>query len=126
MGWEMRPLKLVTFGAVLSLAQTPPASGPVFRSNTELVQVSVVAADQQGHPVTDLKQEDFQIFDNGKPQPLRVFVAEKLGVKRPEPSPPGTFTNQFADDESRSDYTVILLDWLNTGFTAQAYVREKL
>lgn len=124
---RLRLLTLLLFGvAIPGFAQAPSASGPIFQSNTELVQVSVIAVDQHGQPVADLRQEDFQVFDNGKPQPLRVFVGEKPGNSRPSPPPPGTFTNQYADYRSRSDYTVILLDWLNTGFAAQGYVRERL
>jgi hypothetical protein len=40
----------------------------VFRSATNLFQVSVAARDKDGKPVIDLHREDFQILDNGAPQ----------------------------------------------------------
>ncbi|MEO6983215.1 MAG: VWA domain-containing protein, partial [Edaphobacter sp.] len=41
------------------------------------VLVPVVVRDKQGRTVGDLKREDFQVFDNGKPRPLSAFMAEE-------------------------------------------------
>ena len=46
------------------------------RVNTQLVEVSVVVKDGRGHPVTDLKASDFEIYDKGKQQEIRVFKVE--------------------------------------------------
>jgi Ca-activated chloride channel family protein len=56
----------------------------VFRTTSESVPVFVTVTDKDNRLVTDLKQEHFQIFDNGKaqqitafdntPQPIRVIV----------------------------------------------------
>ena len=48
--------------AIASLvgAQSPPEV--TLRSITRLVQITVVAEDKTGHPVLDLKKEDFQLF----------------------------------------------------------------
>jgi len=43
----------------------------------KLVQVSVVLRDPKGHAVGSLKKEDFQLFDDGKPQVISSFSAEK-------------------------------------------------
>lgn len=96
-----------------------------FRATTKLVQVSVIAQDASGKPVTDLRREDFQILDNGSPQEIRLFLSESP-ARPPEPRAPGTFTNRIASPEgSRSGYSVILFDNLNTGFehTARARLR---
>jgi VWFA-related protein len=37
------------------------------------VDIGVVAYDKKGHPVTNLKPEDFEIFDNGRKQEVRFF-----------------------------------------------------
>jgi hypothetical protein len=69
------------FGSVLfvivntPLVAQPPADS-IFRATTRLVQVSVIAQDKDGKPVAGLKREDFQLFDNGKPQPIQLFIAE--------------------------------------------------
>jgi VWFA-related protein len=41
-----------------------------------LVLVRVVVRDIQGHVVPNLHQEDFQLFDNGKPQVISTFSVE--------------------------------------------------
>jgi VWFA-related protein len=102
--------------APLAAAQeSPPA--PTFRSGITLVQVSVIAQDKQGKPVAGLRREDFQIFDDGSPQEIRLFLSE---AANPNPSPPesrahNTFTNQMASTAgSHSGYSVILIDSLFT------------
>jgi VWFA-related protein len=58
-------------------AQVPP--GPqTFRSSTVLVPVDVRVLDKDGNPITDLKQEDFTVLENGVPQSIRHFSAQEL------------------------------------------------
>jgi Ca-activated chloride channel family protein len=45
----------------------------VFRSTADVVPLFVTAQDKSGRLITKLTREDFQVFDNGKPQPLTVF-----------------------------------------------------
>jgi VWFA-related protein len=42
-----------------------------------LVLVRVVVRDAEGHPVGNLRQEDFQLFDNRKPRPITRFTVER-------------------------------------------------
>jgi hypothetical protein len=56
-------------------------SGVVFRANTKLVEISVIAEVRQGDdkpakPTTDLQREDFQIFDNGANRSCRTTGSE--------------------------------------------------
>ena len=51
-----------------------------FRVNVKLVVVRVVARDPQGHAIGNLQQQDFQVFDNGKPQTITQFSVEKAGA----------------------------------------------
>ncbi|HWF02837.1 MAG TPA: hypothetical protein VHA06_04070, partial [Candidatus Angelobacter sp.] len=46
---------------------------PVLRANTRLVVVDVVATNGKGEPVPDLKQEDFTVLEDGKPQKISAF-----------------------------------------------------
>ena len=48
-------------------------SQTVLRSTTRLVVVDVVAIDDKGQPVTDLKQDDFTVMEDGKPQKISDF-----------------------------------------------------
>jgi len=57
-----------------------------FKVKVNLVEVRVVVRDGQGNAVGNLKQEDFRLFDNGKPQPIARFSAEKAGGKAAVPA----------------------------------------
>ena len=46
---------------------------PTFRSGTEIVSLFVTVADAQKRLVPDLEQDDFEVLDNDKPQPLVSF-----------------------------------------------------
>jgi VWFA-related protein len=49
---------------------------PTFKVRVNLVLVRVVVRDAQGNVVPNLKKEDFQLFDNRKPQVISSFTAE--------------------------------------------------
>lgn len=51
-------------------------TAPTFRVRVNLVLVRVVVRDAQGRIVPDLKKEDFQLFDNRKPQIISTFSVE--------------------------------------------------
>jgi VWFA-related protein len=62
--------------------QTPSSTAPppqktdeesIVRINTSLVQVDVTVTDENGNQVIDLKPEDFEIYEDGRPQKLINF-----------------------------------------------------
>jgi len=57
-----------------------------FKARVNLVSVPVVVRDKQGHAVGGLQQEDFQLFDKGKPQVITRFSVEKSGAKPAKPA----------------------------------------
>ena len=63
---------LVLFGPYLPAQQTDYA----FHAETELVLVNVTVRDKTGKLVLDLKPEDFQIKEDGKPQKVVSFDVE--------------------------------------------------
>ncbi len=65
--------------------QQPTQGQPTFRSETMLVPVDVRVLDRAGKPVTDLKQEDFTVLENGVRQEVRYFSARALVVMAPQP-----------------------------------------
>lgn len=68
----MRVSLLAAFAAAqLLVAQQPP----VFRADTELLELEVRVRDKQGRPIHGLTQEDFRLRDNGEEQRIAVFEA---------------------------------------------------
>src|ERR1035441_4321407 len=112
-----RVLALTVFAACAASAQTAPPPVPtappppqtpakppaemathdepaMFKARVNLVVVPVVVRDRQGKAVGSFKQEDFQLFDKGKPQFIARFSVEKAAgrpnkaaVAAPPPSP---------------------------------------
>src|ERR1017187_2180415 len=123
------PLLVAATALPWALAQspTPPAqSGVTLRTTTTLVQLSVVAHDSKGRAVTDLKKEDFELFDNGKPQDIAVFTADTAA-----PAPRAAALKAFPEDVVSPAATprgnaVILLDYLNSGFIPAAWARVEI
>jgi VWFA-related protein len=114
--------------AIIAAAQENPPV-PTFRTGAELVQVSLVAQDKNGKAVGDLRREDLQIFDNGVPQNIAVFLAAKPTPEREVALPAGVFTNQIGTDGG-TGYSVLLFDNLNIDLgqnvvTYTARAREK-
>jgi VWFA-related protein len=53
---------------------------PVFRAGVDHVAVDVIATDSHDQPVSDLKQEDFQISEGGRPQTIADFEHVSIPV----------------------------------------------
>jgi VWFA-related protein len=117
------PLKIDVIPVDLPKDQPPE---PVFRTSTQLIQVSVIAQDKTGNPVTDLRRDEFQIFDNGAPQEIRLFRADHSDFQAPVAQAPGTFTNRTGTGGS----SVLLFDRLfidagNSVFQHNVRARQK-
>ena len=65
---------VVAAGVVVSAQQ------PTFRAGTQVVSLFTTVFDAENRLVPDLTQEDFEVFDNDKPQPLAVFRSENLPI----------------------------------------------
>jgi VWFA-related protein len=101
----------------------------VLRVKTRLVVVDVVARDSKGAPVTDLKQDDFTVLEDGKQQKIRIFNFRGVNdssvpVQQPV-SQPNTVDNLPRFQSGRA-LNVILLDALNTNRMNQAYMRDAM
>src|ERR1700756_3211045 len=57
-------------------------SDKVLRSNTRLVVVDVVATGSNGQLISDLKAEDFNLQENGRPQRISNFSFRAPATKR--------------------------------------------
>lgn len=51
----------------------------VIEVETDLVHMDVTVTDGEGHPVKDLKQEDFKLYEDGVERPVAFFNIERRG-----------------------------------------------
>ena len=115
-------------------SQAPPAKAEdqgspltTFRVNLQAVAVDVVVTDAKGHPVKGLKQEDFQLSEDGSGQKIRSFHEYSKEVPKdtgPPKQAPNTFSN--ASDKPTGATMLVLLDLLNTPSQDQLYARDQL
>jgi VWFA-related protein len=110
-------IALIAAAASIAAFQTTDSASqtPTFRLTTRLVQVNVVAVDKDGKAVADLRREEFSLSEDGRPQNIAVFAAESANPVKPPILPRNEFSNELpSGDSSRSGYTLILIDWLNS------------
>ena len=97
-----------------SAAQTSPTStAPTIHVTSRETVVDVTITDAKGNPIHGLKQSDFTIKEDGKPQPIRSF--EEFGseaVPEPPKLPPNIYTNRQPPPVS-SAINVLWLDFTN-------------
>ena len=58
-----------------------PDEADVVKITTNLVQVDAVVFDKNGKPVTDLKADEVQVFEDGKPQKVTHFIYNMSGAE---------------------------------------------
>ena len=103
-------------------SQEEPAT--TFKVKVNLVDVRVVVRDAQGNAVGNLKQEDFQLTDNGKPQVISKFSVEHAAVL---PSTKTVESRTPLDDlppKLPDHYIVYLFDDIHLKFSDLAPVRD--
>lgn len=91
---------------------------------TRLVQVSVIVH-KDGAPVPGLAAEDFQLFEDGKEQPIESFSVESDRATPGSQEPPaGSFSNRL--EGQSGGVNVVLLDRLNTRWEDQGQARDQI
>ncbi|HEX8247927.1 MAG TPA: VWA domain-containing protein [Pyrinomonadaceae bacterium] len=137
-------LLFVFLFSLASLAQTPkPTVAPtpkpvaddedVVKISTTLIQLDVTVTDKSGKIVTDLKPEDFEIYENGEKQEITNFSFissapqakptndTKPGGKNTPPLPP----TELKPERIRRTIALVVDD-LTLSFQSTAYVRQSL
>ncbi len=86
----MRPRRLPSVGvlvtalaATIALAQEDRSSEdrPQFRVSVDTVSLAVTVTDEEGRLVTDLPQDNFQVFEDGVEQELQFFSRGELPLR---------------------------------------------
>jgi VWFA-related protein len=131
----------LVFGIALFLLFTCsvfPAQEPLLRTTTQLVEIDTIAIDSHGKPVTDLKTEDFRLFEDGIERPLSHFSFEKIEPLDPKAvqrlhelaqnQKPGVYANfnKNTAPVPLNGCTVLLIDWLNTPLELQKSAQDEL
>ncbi|HVG70622.1 MAG TPA: VWA domain-containing protein [Vicinamibacterales bacterium] len=104
---------------------------PTFRAGINYVAVDVIVKDRRDNPVIDLRKEEFEVFEDGKPQPIEEFRLVKIDSTA-KPGDPVPRRIRSRDDEqaeaSREDVRVfaILLDDYHTRKLTSMSIREPL
>jgi VWFA-related protein len=106
-----------------------------FRVNVKLVVVRAVVRDSLGNAVGNLHQEDFQLFDRGKPQVITQFDVEQPGtvaakafrtsVENSGDTPSGETSSAIAKASAAPErFIAYLFDDVHLEFGDLAHVRE--
>ncbi|MGA2591230.1 MAG: VWA domain-containing protein [Bryobacteraceae bacterium] len=112
---------------------SPPSQSGVatIRASVQLVEVPVIVKNGHGEPETGLKKEDFEVYDNGVRQDVRVFLKENSELKAADTKAPAVsrdqvFSNADMDRRMPGDSTFILIDTLGMDWAERAYARIEI
>ena len=94
-------LKFPLLPACAALACLSAGQQAVIRTNVHMVEVSVIATDSKGLPVSGLGAADFRVFDNGREQTVASF--EKISSRAAPAAalPPNTYSNRIDRKSTR-------------------------
>ena len=113
-------------------AQRPnqPAAQPTFRGGINYVAVDVIVTDRKDAPVLDIRREDFEVSEDGKPQTIEQFRLIRVDTVSASSEPPRRVRTRDDEQEqaSREDVRVfaILLDDYHVRKRTAMSVREPL
>ncbi len=132
-----RATLITLVAAAILTAQTPqkPAqeeADEVLRITTNLVQTDVVVTDKNDRPITDLKREDFEVYENGKKQDVKFmeFVSVDEGRRaegdRPASLPAGAEIPRDLSAKEVKRVVAFVVDDLTIPFADLTTVRTLL
>jgi VWFA-related protein len=81
-------------------------TGNTFKLRVNLVQVHVIVRGDAGKPVEGLRKEDFQLFDNGKLQPITTFAVETAQSRKDRAEAAGKTQESEAESGAGSSATL--------------------
>jgi VWFA-related protein len=85
---------------------------PVFRTGTSTVRVDVTVTDRSGQPVRTLTADDFEVFEDDRPQRITSFrLVDATGAPTDEYSLPIRNPRHAAAEAAREDVRVFVIFW---------------
>jgi VWFA-related protein len=124
----------------VSANEPAPLGGFSIKVVSRLVAVGLVAYDKKGRPVTDLKADDFEVYDNGRKQEVRFF-SQAPAAAAPPPQPEAakttpfvSFSNRVSDpaapaapaQSSEAGATILLIDESHVAWADLNYARSQM
>lgn len=112
-------LLLATGVASLEQQAPPQVPGQPFRTGVDVIEVDVSVLDKDRRPVRDLKQTDFTVLEDGRPQPLVSFALITAAEADPTRSarmrfvPRDVVDNNLAERIGNGRLFAIVLDDMN-------------
>lgn len=98
-------------GAILAAQQTAPPR-PTFKSEANYIRVDAFVT-SDGRPVEDLRAEDFELFEDGKPQKIDAFEFVRIAPAGPDATRVEPHTQEAANQmaaDPRARVFVVFLD----------------
>jgi VWFA-related protein len=91
----------------------PSPTPPTLKVYARETIVDVTVTDAKGNPVHGLKQEDFTLQEDGKPQPIRSFHEYATETEPPLPKLPPNIHTNLQPPPSGSAINILWLDFTN-------------
>ena len=98
--------KSKTVGTASTAGNSEQRNETLIRIDTELVQIDVVVEDEKGLLVRDLKRDDFQLIEDGKPQKIAYFSAGTASRPARWPGSPAARKGAVENPSSATEETV--------------------
>lgn len=129
--WFLFSLLVFTFSGWFSFsaqeapppARIPGSTGPrlsdlIERIEVRVLLVDVFVTDKKGNPVTNLRQEDFQLLIDGDPVKIDSFESREI-PREPAERP------EMVSSQGSGQKIILLFDSWNTSMAAQMRVRQQ-
>lgn len=101
------------------------------RLKADLIEVRAVVTDKQGNVIGNLKKEDFELLEKGRPQEIGFFSVERVGGR--DTGRPSSETNRIARDanaplslEATERSVALFVDTMHLSSPSLSHVKREL